>query len=78
MKECGRDLPDDQNASIREVVVELETLLTVPEEAGVGNLEKLKQATQKLDQSSQPLADLMMDRVMARMLEQRGVLPSQG
>ena len=35
----------------------------------------LKEANSKLDAATQPLAELMMDRVMAEMLEKRGVLP---
>jgi len=36
---------------------------------------QLREANSKLDAATQPLAGLMMDRVMAEMLEKRGVLP---
>ena len=36
---------------------------------------ELKEANGNLDDATQPLAELMMDRVMAEMLEKRGVLP---
>ena len=50
-------------------------LLAEKEKGGTVTAASLKDSNARLDSATQPLAELMMDRVMEQMLEKRGVLP---
>ena len=51
-------------------------ILDEKEKGGTTTAASLKEFNAKLDSVTQPLADLMMDKVMEQMLEKKGVLPN--
>ena len=71
----GGELPKEQRAEIETALAEVAALLTEKEKGGPVTAASLKDSNARLDSVTQPLAELMMDRVMEQMLENRGVLP---
>ena len=71
----GGELPQEQRAEIETALAELAALLTEKEKGGTVTAASLKDSNARLDSATQPLAELMMDRVLEQMLENRGVLP---
>ena len=71
----GGELPGEQRAEIETALAEVAALLTEKEKGGTVTAASLKDSNARLDSATQPLAELMMDRVMEQMLEKRGVLP---
>jgi len=71
----GGELPEEQRAEIETALAEVAALLTEKEKGGTVTAASLKDSNARLDSATQPLAELMMDRVMEQMLEKRGVLP---
>ena len=71
----GGELPEEQRAEIETALAEVAALLTEKEKGGPVTAASLKDSNARLDSATQPLAELMMDRVMEQMLENRGVLP---
>ena len=71
----GGELPEEQRAEIETALAEVAALLTEKEKGGPVTAASLKDSNARLDSVTQPLAELMMDRVMEQMLENRGVLP---
>ena len=65
----------DQRGAIESALTVVEDLLAGKERGDSVMAATLKEANGKLDAATQPLAELMMDQVMAEMLEKRGVLP---
>ena len=72
----GSQLPKEQCGEIEAALTEAESLLTEKEKGGAVTAASLKEFNAKLDSVTQPLADLMMDKVMEQMLEKKGVLPN--
>lgn len=71
----GADLDAQQRTGIQEAVAATEAALATASGAeGTGDAARLKQALAMLDQATQPLADVMMDRAMEAALKQRGLL----
>jgi molecular chaperone DnaK len=76
LESFGGELEDDQRGAIESALAAVESRVAQPEGGDtVTDAASLKEANGKLDAATQPLAELMMDRVMAEMLEKRGVLP---
>ena len=71
----GGELPEEQRAEIETALAEVAALLTEKEKGGTVTAASLKDSNARLDSATQPLAELMMDRVMEQMLENRGILP---
>ena len=71
----GGELPEEQGAEIETALAEVAALLTEKEKGGPVTAASLKDSNARLDSATQPLAELMMDRVMEQMLENRGILP---
>ena len=76
MEEFAAQLSQGQREAIEENLSAGERLLAEKERGDAINAASLKEFNAKLDLATQPLADLMMDNVMEKMLEKRGVLPS--
>jgi molecular chaperone DnaK len=75
LEECGAELDDSLRTTIEEAMRAVETALAAEEPSTqVGDSEKLKTSVTALDQATQPLAELLMDRAMEEMLRARGVL----
>ena len=75
LESLGGELADDQRGAIESALAAVELLLAKRGRDEAGAAAELKEANGNLDDATQPLAELMMDRVMAEMLEKRGVLP---
>jgi len=75
LESLGGELADDQRGAIESALAAVESLLAKRGRDEAGAAAELKEANGNLDDATQPLAELMMDRVMAEMLEKRGVLP---
>ena len=75
LKSFGGELADDQRGAIEAALAVLESLLAKLGREEAVTAAEFKEANGTLDEATQPLAELMMDRVMAEMLEKRGVLP---
>ena len=69
-------MPEDQRTGIEAALAEVAALLAEKENGRTVSAVDLKEVNAKLDSATQPLAELMMDRVMEQMLEKRGLLPS--
>jgi len=68
------DLGEEVDRREVEKAIEIVELALGPVGSDSGDLEKLKKAVAGLDEATQPLADLMMDRAMEEMLRRRGML----
>ncbi len=75
LESLGGELADDQRGEIESALAAVELLLAKRGRDEEVTAAELKEANGNLDDATQPLAELMMDRVMAEMLEKRGVLP---
>jgi molecular chaperone DnaK len=75
LESLGGELADDQRGAIESALAAGELLLAKRGRDEEVTAAELKEANGNLDDATQPLAELMMDRVMAEMLEKRGVLP---
>ena len=75
LESLGGELADDQRGEIESALAAVESLLAKRGRDEAVTAAELKEANGNLDDATQPLAELMMDRVMAEMLEKRGVLP---
>ena len=75
LESLGGELADDQRGAIESALATVELLLAKRGRDEEVTAAELKEANGNLDDATQPLAELMMDRVMAEMLEKRGVLP---
>ena len=75
LESLGGELADDQRGAIESALTAVESLLAKRGRDEAVTTTELKEANGNLDDATQPLAELMMDRVMAEMLEKRGVLP---
>ncbi len=75
LESLGGELADDQRGAIESALIAVESLLAKRGRDEAVTAAELKEANGNLDDATQPLAELMMDRVMAEMLEKRGVLP---
>ena len=71
----GNELPEEQITKIETALADVLALLAEKEKGGPVTAASLKDSNARLDAATQPLAELMMDRVMEQMLENRGVLP---
>ena len=73
--ECGGEIEADYRSRVESALRAVEDLVTGADEAGqAGDLAKLKAAQARLDEVTQPLADLMMDKAMETLLRERGIL----
>ena len=75
LESLGGELANDQRGAIESALAAVESLLAKRGRDETVTAAELKEANGNLDDATQPLAELMMDRVMAEMLEKRGVLP---
>jgi len=72
----GGELAADQQLAIEIELAAVESLLAKREREEAVTAAELKEANGRLDATTQPLAERMMDRVMEEMLEKRSVLPA--
>ncbi|MFO1498056.1 MAG: Hsp70 family protein [Verrucomicrobiota bacterium] len=71
----GEALAEEAKRRIEQALRRVDQVLETEEkEAQTGDLEALKPALAELDQATQPLADLLMERAVDALLAQRGVI----
>ena len=76
LAECGSELPEEQRAKIELALGTVEALLAAEDaQTKIGEPVKLKAANAALDQATQPLAEILMDRAMEALLRKRGIIP---
>jgi molecular chaperone DnaK len=74
LQDCGAQLTPAQFARIEAALAETAAALeTVQGGSDAGDLRRLQAAMAELDESTQPLADLLMERAVETMLRKRGV-----
>jgi molecular chaperone DnaK len=75
LTDCSADLDSPLKTQIEVALAAVESALAAEDaQTKVGNPAQLKAASATLDQATQPLADLMMDRAMEAMLRKRGLI----
>jgi molecular chaperone DnaK len=75
LTECADELDPSYKAQIEQAVASVESVLSTEDpKSGAGDPAKLKIATASLDETTRPLADLLMDKAAEAMLRQRGVI----
>jgi molecular chaperone DnaK (HSP70) len=75
LDQSGGELASEQRAAIENAITSLEQVLAAEsQETHSGDLQKLKEAHATLDETTRPLADLMMDKAMEAMLRKRGLI----
>jgi molecular chaperone DnaK len=75
LTDSADDIEPDYRARIEAAARDVASALaTEKPEAGTGDLKPLLAALAALDETTRPLADLMMDRAMAAMLRKRGLI----
>ena len=76
LAECGGELPEEQRAKLELALGTVEALLAAEDaQTKIGEPVKLKAANAALDQATQPLAEILMDRAMEALLRKRGIIP---
>ena len=75
LAECGAELPEEQRAKIEMALGAVAALLAAEApQTKIGEPAKLKAANTALDQATQPLAEILMDRAMEALLRKRGII----
>ncbi len=75
LTDSADDIEPDYRARIEAAARDVTSALaTEKPEAGTGDLKPLLAALTALDETTRPLADLLMDRAMAAMLRKRGLI----
>ena len=75
LADCGSELPPEQLDQIRTALERVEAALATEDPTReIGDLDALKSGLSELDQSTVPLADLLMDKAIEARLRQRGAI----
>ena len=75
LAECAAELEPAYKAQVEQALAAVEAVLAAEDpKTQTGDPAKLKAATAALDEATKPLADLLMDKAMAAMLRQRGLI----
>ncbi len=75
LADCADEIEADYRARIEAAARDVTSALaTEKPETGAGDLKPLQAALAALDETTRPLADLLMDRAMAAMLRKRGLI----
>jgi molecular chaperone DnaK len=74
LADCAAELSPEYREAVTAALTELEAALGTENPAsGSGDLNRLKTAIARADEATQPLAELLMDRVTEALLRQRGL-----
>jgi molecular chaperone DnaK len=72
---CADEIDSDYRAKIEATARDVESALASENpEAGAGDLKQLQSAVAALDETTRPLAELLMDKAMAAVLRKRGLI----
>ena len=74
LADCGGELAPDYAGKLAAAMTALETALNTETAAGCGDLQRLQTALANLDETTRPLAEMLMDRAMEAMLRRRGMI----
>ena len=72
LTEAGEDLEPNYRQQVQDVLLDVEK--AAQGEAGTSDLKQLQAACALLDETTKPLADLLMDKAMEAVLRQRGLI----
>jgi molecular chaperone DnaK len=73
--DCGNEIEGDYREKIESAAREVGKILAEENpESGSGDFKKLQLAVALLDETTKPLADLLMDKAMEAMLKKRGLI----
>jgi molecular chaperone DnaK (HSP70) len=70
----GGEIETDYRATIESAAHAVTAALATENASGVGDLKKLLAAVAGLDETTKPLADLLMDKAMEALLRKRGLI----
>jgi molecular chaperone DnaK len=74
LADCAEQLSPDYRAQLAAALAELDAAsATETADGGPGDLRRLQAASAALDEATRPLAEVLMDRAMAAMLNRRGL-----
>ena len=75
LAQYGAEISTEQRSAIEEALANVEAIVASEDLATQsGDLQKLKATHAALDDSTRPLAELMMDKAMEAMLRKRGLI----
>jgi molecular chaperone DnaK (HSP70) len=75
LAECGAELDAAYRQQVEQVLSAVESVLAGEDfETKIGDPKRLKETTAALDETTKPLADLLMDKAMEAMLKKRGLI----
>ena len=73
--DCGNGIENDYREKIESAAREVEIVLAAENsETKIGDVKQLQAAVVALDETTRPLADLLMDKAMEAMLKKRGLI----
>jgi molecular chaperone DnaK len=73
--DCGKEIENDYREKIELAARDVEKVLAEENpDSGSGDLKKLQAAVALLDETTKPLAELLMDKAMEAMLKKRGLI----
>ncbi|HYG21940.1 MAG TPA: Hsp70 family protein [Verrucomicrobiae bacterium] len=76
LDECSSELDAGYRAELEQALAVVESSIkSESQKSGSGDVAQLKAACAQLDETSKPLAELLMDRAVETMLKKRGLLP---
>ena len=75
LADCADELAPDYVAAVEQALAGVAAALATEQAHGAaGDLARLQAACTQLDEATKPLADLLMDKAMTAMLQQRGLI----
>ena len=74
LADFGAEIENDYREKIEAAAREVEAALVTESSSGSGDLKKLQASVAALDETTKPLADLLMDKAMEAMLRKRGLI----
>jgi molecular chaperone DnaK len=75
LSECGNDLNPATRRDVEDTLAQLESALSASTDPTPSEVERVRSLCTRLDEASRPLAEILMDRAMERLLRQRGLVP---
>ena len=74
LADFGAEIENDYREKIEAAAREVESVLVTETASGSGDLKKLQASVAALDETTKPLADLLMDKAIEAMLRKRGLI----
>jgi molecular chaperone DnaK len=74
LADCSADIDAEYKGKVESAIRNVEVVLGAEDATKIGDVNKLKVAVTALDETTKPLADLLMDKAMEAMLRKRGII----